>query len=221
MASKATPLLSPSASTELRTRLRVFGTKPLLGRTFAPEEEVMGAPPVAVISHEFFMSRFAGDRSALGKTVSIDSIPTTIIGVMPRGFAYPNFAGAPNWLPPTFWQPIALFQAKNQALTLRGLHVDSRTVMRLRQGVDSTRANAAMRTIQLRLAADVEGDERANGGAGFQGAVRSVVDFHADAGVRRLERPGDRAELGSEFFVRQTGNEGGVNFREVAVGGVE
>jgi putative ABC transport system permease protein len=137
----------------------VFGTKPLIGRTFAPEEEVMGAPPVAVISYEFFMSRFVGERSAIGKTVAIDSIPTTIIGVMPRGFAYPNFAGAPNWLPPTFWQPIAFFQASHQALTLRGLHVDSRAVMRLRDGVDSTRARVAMRTIQQRLATDYPAEQ--------------------------------------------------------------
>src|SRR5687768_7169748 len=99
----------------------LVGTRPLLGRTFAPDEERMGAPPVAVISFELFMSQYGGDPATLGKLIPIDSIPTTIIGVMPRGFAYPNFAGAPSWLPPSFWQPIAVFQATNKALTLRGL----------------------------------------------------------------------------------------------------
>ena len=137
----------------------LLGTRPLLGRTFAPDEERMGAPPVAVISFELFMSQYGGDPATLGKLIPIDSIPTTIIGVMPRGFAYPNFAGAPGWFPPSFWQPIAVFQASNKALTLRGLHVDSRALMRLRAGVDSTRANAAMRTIQLRLASDYPAEQ--------------------------------------------------------------
>ena len=138
---------------------KLLGTRPLLGRTFAPDEEVMGAAPVAVISYELFTTRYGGDPATIGKLVSIDSIPTTIIGVMPRGFAYPNFGGAPGWLPPAFWQPIALFEAANNALNLRGLHVDSRTAMRLRQGVDSARASAAMRTIQLRLAADYPAEQ--------------------------------------------------------------
>ena len=133
----------------------LLGTRPQVGRTFAPDEEVIGAPPVAVISHELFMTRFGGDpAAAIGKLIAIDSIPTTIVGVMPRGFAYPNFGGSPGWLPPAFWQPIPLFEATHNALNLRGLHVDSRAAMRLRQGVDSARASAAMRTIQLRLASD-------------------------------------------------------------------
>jgi len=62
---------------------------------------------------------------------------------MPRGFAYPNFAEG-GWAPAALWQPIAVFQATHPALTLRGLHVDSRAVLRLRAGTDSTRAAAAM-----------------------------------------------------------------------------
>ena len=131
---------------------KLLGTPPLRGRTFAPDEEVIGAPEVAVISYEMFMQRFGGDPTTIGKVIPVDSVPTTIIGVMPRGFAYPNFAGAPQWVPPSLWQPISVFQARHNMLSLRGLHVDSRAVMRLREGVDSTRAAAAMRTIQRRLA---------------------------------------------------------------------
>jgi putative ABC transport system permease protein len=105
-----------------------------------------------VISYELFMGRYGGDPATVGKVIAVDSVPTTVVGVMPRGFAYPNFAGAPAWLPPAIWQPITVFQARHNTLSLRGLHVDSRAVMRLRQGVDSARAMAAMRTIQLRLA---------------------------------------------------------------------
>ena len=129
----------------------LLGNRPELGRTFSPEDERIGAPRVAVISHDFFMRRFGGDPSALGKTVTVDSVPTTVVGVMPRGFAYPNF-GSGGWLPPALWQPIAAFEETHQALSLRGLHVDSRAIVRLRKGADSSRAAAAMRTIAQRLA---------------------------------------------------------------------
>lgn len=138
---------------------KLLGTPPLVGRTFVPEEEVIGAPAVAVISHELFMQRFGGDPATIGKVFSVDSVPTTIVGVMPRSFAYPNFAGAPQWVPPSLWQPISVFQSRHNTLSLRGLHVDSRAVMRLRAGVDSARAMAAMRTVQLRLADEYPGEQ--------------------------------------------------------------
>ncbi|MFN2567410.1 MAG: ABC transporter permease, partial [Gemmatimonadaceae bacterium] len=131
---------------------RLMGTRPAVGRTFAPDEERPGAARVAVISWELFLSRFGGDPSVLGKSLPVDSMPTTIIGVMPHGFAFPNFAGSGRWIAPALWQPIAVFQATHPQLALRGLHVDSRTVVRLRPGADSARVVAAMRTIQRRLA---------------------------------------------------------------------
>ncbi len=134
---------------------QLMGARPTAGRTFLPDEERPGSPRVAVISHDFLMRRFAGDaRAALGKTITVDSMPTTIIGVMPRGFAYPNFGGGGGWVPPALWQPIAVFDATHGALRLRGLHVDSRALLRLRSGADSARAAAAMRTIQQRLATE-------------------------------------------------------------------
>src|SRR6185295_9056255 len=84
----------------------LLGTRPLSGRTFTPDEERPGGAQVAVISYDFLMRRFAGDaHAALGKKITVDSVPTTIIGVMPRGVAYPNFGGI-GWVPPALWQPI-------------------------------------------------------------------------------------------------------------------
>ncbi|HXT16585.1 MAG TPA: ABC transporter permease [Gemmatimonadaceae bacterium] len=130
---------------------KLMETRPLLGRVFATDEERLGASRVAVVSYDFFVHRFGGDPSIIGKAVAFDSVPTTIIGVMPRGFAFPNF-GAGGWLPPAAWQPIAVFQATHTALTKRELHVDSRSIVRLRAGADSVRATTAMRTIAQRLA---------------------------------------------------------------------
>ncbi len=133
---------------------QLMGTRPALGRTFAPDEEQLGAPHVAVISWELFQGRFGGDRSVIGKRLDVNRMPTTIIGVMPYAFAFPNFAGGGAWLTPALWQPIAVFQATHPQLMQRGLHVDSRTIVRLRPGADSTRAAVAMRTIQQRLAVE-------------------------------------------------------------------
>ena len=130
----------------------LLGTKPLLGRGFTADEEQPGGPQVAVLSYDYFMKQFGGDPATIGKIVSVDSVPTTVIGVMPHGFAYPNFGGGGFLLGPSLWQPIAIFDATHAALKLRGLHVDSRAVMRLRAGVDSARAATVMRTIAQRLA---------------------------------------------------------------------
>jgi len=130
----------------------LLGTKPALGRAFAADEEQPGGPQVAILSYDYFMKQFGGDPATIGKVVSVDSVPTTIIGVMPHGFAYPNFGDAGYLLGPSLWQPISIFDASHAALKLRGLHVDSRAVLRLRAGVDSAHAVAVMRTIAQRLA---------------------------------------------------------------------
>ncbi|HEY2375567.1 MAG TPA: ABC transporter permease [Gemmatimonadaceae bacterium] len=132
----------------------LMGTRPILGRTFLPDEEQPGAPPVAVLSYDYFLKQFGGNPSVIGKIIDVDSVPTTVIGVMPHAFVYPNFSGGDELLAPSVWQPIALFRLNHAALDQRGLHVDSRAIMRLRSGTDSARAAAAMRTIATRLATE-------------------------------------------------------------------
>src|SRR5437868_5954344 len=133
---------------------QLMGTRPLLGRTFLPDDERPGAPPVAILSYDYFVEQFGGDPATLGKAIPVDSVPTTVIGIMPHAFAYPNFGGPSEFLAPAVWQPLEVFAASHAALKLRGLHVDSRTVLRLRAGVDSARAAVVMHTIELRLAAE-------------------------------------------------------------------
>jgi putative ABC transport system permease protein len=128
----------------------LMGSTPMLGRAFRSDEEKPGAPAVAVISYDFFIQQYGGDRAVLGKTLDVDSVPTTIVGVMPRGFAFPNFSG-PTWLPPALWQPVSVFKSRHNALQLRGLHADSRTIVRLAAGADSTSGAAALRVIEGRL----------------------------------------------------------------------
>lgn len=123
---------------------QIIGARPLLGRLPAPDEFRSGASPVAVISSRLWRRRFAGDPAIVGRRVSIDSIPTTVVGVLPPGAAYPTFAEV--------WMPIGLYRHQ-EILTRRGLHVDSRAIGRLREGVDSTRAAALARSAGIGLGA--------------------------------------------------------------------
>jgi putative ABC transport system permease protein len=66
----------------------VIGVAPAIGRGFAKGDDAPGAPRVAVISNRLFQQRYAGDRSIVGKSVTIDGNPTTIVGVMPPGFVF-------------------------------------------------------------------------------------------------------------------------------------
>ena len=64
----------------------VVRATPALGRTFEPSDDIPGAAPIAVIGHGFWQRRFGGDRNVIGRVVSINDRPTTIVGVMKDGF---------------------------------------------------------------------------------------------------------------------------------------
>jgi predicted permease len=66
----------------------VFGQQPLLGRAFGPEEDQLGAPNVVVISHRLWTSRYNSDRGIIGRTLQLEGVPYTVIGVMPASFDF-------------------------------------------------------------------------------------------------------------------------------------
>ncbi|MEP6778678.1 MAG: ABC transporter permease [Gemmatimonadaceae bacterium] len=123
----------------------IIGSPARIGRTFAADEETANSNRVAVISFETWRRRFGSDSKISGKSVSLDSVPTTIIGVMPQGFALPSFADV--------WMPIAHVENSSAALLRRSVHVDSRTIVRIRASSDSTRAAAALGIVAAQLAA--------------------------------------------------------------------
>jgi putative ABC transport system permease protein len=67
---------------------KVIGVAPALGRSFAPDDNVPGAPPVAVITHGLSLRIFGGNREAVGATIALNDRPYAVIGVMPASFAY-------------------------------------------------------------------------------------------------------------------------------------
>jgi predicted permease len=65
-----------------------LGVKPLLGRSFTPQEFVQHAQPVALLSYSFWKRQFAGDPSMVGRTINLSNNPVTVIGVLPDTFDF-------------------------------------------------------------------------------------------------------------------------------------
>jgi putative ABC transport system permease protein len=79
---------------------RVARVGPALGRPLVEEDERPGAPPVVVIGHDVWRTRFAGNPRIVGQTVRLGNAVHTVVGVMPEGFAFPMNHG--------FWIPLRL-----------------------------------------------------------------------------------------------------------------
>jgi putative ABC transport system permease protein len=82
-----------------RTFLSTFGVRPLIGREFTADEDRPNGARVAMVSYGFWLSRFGGNPDAVGKKLSIDGVPTEIVGVLPSGFELPTLAHADLFVP--------------------------------------------------------------------------------------------------------------------------
>lgn len=119
----------------------VLGAQPALGRTFLPEDDVVGKASVVVLSDGLWAQHFGSDPQVIGKSLTLDGQSYRVIGVMPAGFQFPH--GAELWLPSEFTE---------RALSpgARGAHY--LTVMaRLKPGVSLEQAQAEMTAISKRL----------------------------------------------------------------------
>ncbi|HEV2349248.1 MAG TPA: ABC transporter permease [Terriglobia bacterium] len=121
--------------------LRTLGIKPLLGRDFIPEEDKKGAEPVVMLSHGLWQRRFGGEASAVGKTLTLDGKPFTIIGVLPPQFML--YEEAQVYTPIGVWMDADMME--------RGAHNDTSVVARLKPGVALPQAQADMDTIARQL----------------------------------------------------------------------
>jgi len=86
---------SPEFATGARVNAELFpilGTQPALGQPFTAAEDAPGVAPVTVLSDGFWKRRFAGNPNVLGQAVVLNGRPTTIVGVMPAGFSFPDSA---------------------------------------------------------------------------------------------------------------------------------
>ena len=79
------------------TFFEVLGVQPALGRAFSADEDQASSDRVVILSDRLWRARFNGDRAILGKTITLDGITRTVVGVMPRGFTFP--AASQVWTP--------------------------------------------------------------------------------------------------------------------------
>jgi len=119
-----------------------LGAKPMLGRTFLPDEDRPGAPHVAVISEGLWKSRFGSDPHIIGRRITIDDQSYAIVGVMPGTFQYP-LMGVSN-----LWVPFAFDDARLADRSQRGLQAFGR----LKPAVTEKVAAAECATISASIA---------------------------------------------------------------------
>jgi putative ABC transport system permease protein len=113
-----------------------FGVRPEAGRDFLPEEYERGAPSV-ILGHRLWQSRYAGNPDIIGRTVTIDGAPHTVVGIMPQGYAYPRTAD--------LWRPLTEAEKQDDDPELS-------IIARLAPGVTMERADAEVSAIAQRIA---------------------------------------------------------------------
>jgi predicted permease len=130
----------------------LLGVHPVLGRDFVPEEGVFGAPRRALLSYGFWQSHFAGDRTVIGRPITLDNQPVEIIGVLPAGFRYGGtdvllWVNPVNVVPEVFstfpdWERNIRNNRETHYLSIVG---------RLKSGVTLPQAQSDINTIVARL----------------------------------------------------------------------
>ena len=115
----------------------LLGVQPVLGRNFLPEEDLPGAPPVAILEDAFWKRRFGGDRAVIGRAVVLDDQSYTIVGVLPPRFQIPERYGGGDFHY-DLWVPFAIGDSGKAREIL--LHA----VGRLKPGVSIETARAEL-----------------------------------------------------------------------------
>jgi putative ABC transport system permease protein len=116
----------------------LLGVQPQRGRLFRPDEDAAGAPSVVLLGDAVWHRLYGGDPSVVGRVISVNNAPHTVVGIMPPNFKFPQ--AAELWLP--------------MAPVLRADDRDARSVAmlaRLKDGVTLAQANADLRAVTTRL----------------------------------------------------------------------
>lgn len=111
---------------------RVFGIQPALGREFSVNEDSLNGPNVVVLSYGLWKSQFGGDRGLVGKTVSLDGSPYSVVGIMPPGF---------QSIP-----PVDLWTTIGQVAQSIGGGINYTVIGRLKSGISGEQADSYLST---------------------------------------------------------------------------
>ncbi|MGA8162854.1 MAG: ABC transporter permease [Acidobacteriaceae bacterium] len=131
-----------------------LGVQPMLGRDFRPGEDQPGQPKIALLPFGTWKTRFGGRRDVIGQQVSLSGDEYTIVGVLPRSFAFAPRANAQFWVP--------LLDRRVGCEDRRSCHnLDG--VARLKPGVTVGEALADLKNVAARLAVEYPGSNKGQG----------------------------------------------------------
>jgi len=143
----------------------VLGVKPLLGRTFLPEEEIRGRDHEVILSYGLWKRRYGGDPQLVGRTIKIDGEDFMVVGVMPREFHWQFWSG-----PRQLWVPVGYTK------TDYGRDENSFIAFaRLKSGVTMAQARVEMETLAGRVRQQYPKED-----AGMGATVTSMGDFEME-----------------------------------------
>jgi putative ABC transport system permease protein len=127
----------------------VLGVQPILGRGLTPEDDRSGAPNVAVLGYNFWQRRFGGDPQLVGKAVTLNGAPFTVIGIMPPNFQWHIRQRSGTGRSAEIW---TVLDMPTEGPALRGRFLS--VVARVKRGVSFEQAAAELQTIEARLGQD-------------------------------------------------------------------
>ena len=120
----------------------LLGVHAALGRLLQPSDGTPGQTPVVVLSHAIWQQQFGGDPSVVGRTVTLNDKPCTVVGVLPKGFTFWNFDDV------QLWSPLPIPRTMDHLHGWRYLNV----VGRLKPGATRTTAQSDLTVIMRQLA---------------------------------------------------------------------
>jgi len=126
----------------------LFDISPLLGRTLVPGDDQAGHEHVAVLSYGFWKRRYAADRTVIGRDITLDGQPYTVVGVMPAGFAPDEHAEV--WVPSRWGVPVHPLSPIEDPRAMRDrIYLD--VWARMKPGVSLAQASGEMNEIARQL----------------------------------------------------------------------
>lgn len=114
---------------------RVMGVQPALGREFTQDEDSANGSNVAILGYALWKSEFGGDAGLVGKTISLDGAPYTVVGIMPAGFQNVSLRGDSD-------TGTELWTTIGQVANSIGRGINYTVIARLKDGVSTEQANS-------------------------------------------------------------------------------
>ncbi len=130
-----------------------LGVQPILGRVIESDETWEGAEPIAVVTHWFWQNRLTGDPNSLGRSVTLDGMTFTVVGVMPESFVFPS-ASTEIFLPMGYISEDLCWDS-------RGCSQGTWAIGRLKAGVTLEMAQADMDRVHREIV-EMEGEDQAH-----------------------------------------------------------